>query len=187
MPKNLKLRDEGTWRNLTPIYGVGFPNGVISADVGSIYIDTNVSNGASSWIKKSGTGNTGWQVLEGDTGWRWITSLAPAGNVIAGSFAIRRTNNTVFIRGDNLTLNEANAVLVANATADIGSGFMPMENYEAISRISPTTYTPIVAFSVQPGSTTAGLRRFGSPNAAYSTAQWSTVRAWPTTLPGTPA
>ena len=57
------------------IHGTGFPNGVISAPVGSIYIDTAVTNGASSWIKKSGTGNTGWQVLEGDTGWRNVSSM----------------------------------------------------------------------------------------------------------------
>lgn len=171
--------------NRVELRGTGFPQGVVSAPVGTTYVDTNATNGAIEWKKATGTGNTGWIVSVGDTGWRWLTSLAPAGNVIAGSFAIRRTNNTVFIRGDNLTLSEANAVLVANATADIGSGFMPMENYEAISRISASTYVPTIAFSVQPGSTVAGLRRFGASNAAYSTAQWSTVRDWPTTLPGT--
>ena len=56
------------------LVGTGMPNGVVSAPVGSIYIDKNATNGASSWIKKSGTGNTGWQVLEGDTGWRNVSS-----------------------------------------------------------------------------------------------------------------
>jgi hypothetical protein len=74
MPKNLKLRDGSSWLNLTPIYGVGFPNGVVSASVGSIYIDTAVTNGASSWIKKSGTGNTGWVVEYGTDEWTYFNA-----------------------------------------------------------------------------------------------------------------
>jgi hypothetical protein len=81
------------------IQGVGFPNGVVTAPVGTIYVDTAVTNGASSWIKKSGTGNTGWAVLEGDTGWRDITSLYPndmaVSNVNDYGFLIRRVGDTV--------------------------------------------------------------------------------------------
>lgn len=50
--------------------GTGFPNGVVSAPVGSIYIDTNVTGGTISWSKASGTGSTG-----------WVKAIAATGNV----------------------------------------------------------------------------------------------------------
>lgn len=39
--------------------GTGFPNGVVTAPVGSIYVDKNLTCGALLWIKQTGTGNTG--------------------------------------------------------------------------------------------------------------------------------
>ena len=58
------------------ITGTGFPEGVVTAPVGQRYIDTAATNGAIEWIKASGTGNTGWQVVYGDTGWRSIVAAA---------------------------------------------------------------------------------------------------------------
>lgn len=49
--------------NLSPIYGTGFPNGVVAATPGRIYIDTNITNGIAIWYKKTGTGNTGYVPL----------------------------------------------------------------------------------------------------------------------------
>ena len=40
--------------------GTGFPNGVVSAPVGSIYIDKAITNGIAIWYKKTGTASTGW-------------------------------------------------------------------------------------------------------------------------------
>src|SRR5690606_17782210 len=60
---------------------------------------TAVTNGASSWIKKSGAGNTGWEVLEGDTGWRNVTSLYTDDIEVVNpndyGLYIRRVNNIV--------------------------------------------------------------------------------------------
>ena len=68
------------------------PNGVVTAPVGTTYVDEAVTNGALKWIKKSGTGNIGWEVLVGDTGWKIIPSVSKLGN----SFVkIRRVNNVV--------------------------------------------------------------------------------------------
>ena len=80
LPQSIATTSSPTFAGLTingTTYstGTGFPNGVVSAPVGSIYIDTAITNGASSWIKKSGTGNTGWIIDKGDTGWRDITAL----------------------------------------------------------------------------------------------------------------
>lgn len=74
------------------IRGTGSPEGRISAEIGTTYVDVNVTNGALKWIKESGNGNTGWQVLIGDTGWRTLNSVSRLGN----SFVkIRRVNNLV--------------------------------------------------------------------------------------------
>lgn len=74
------------------IHGRGMPNGTVAAPVGTTYVDETVTNGALKWIKKTGTGNTGWEVLIGDTGWKIIPSVSKLG----GSYVkIRRVNNVV--------------------------------------------------------------------------------------------
>ena len=55
--------------------GTGSPEGVVTANVGTEWTDTAGTNGAWKWMKKSGTGNTGWKVIDGDTGWRDVSSL----------------------------------------------------------------------------------------------------------------
>ena len=74
------------------IRGTGSPEGRITAEIGTTYVDVNVTNGALKWIKESGNGNTGWKVLIGDTGWRTLNSVSKLGN----SFVkIRSVNNLV--------------------------------------------------------------------------------------------
>ena len=74
------------------IHGTGMPNGTVSAPIGTTYVDMAVTNGALKWIKQSGTGNTGWKVLIGDTGWRTLNSVSRLGNSF---IKIRRVNNLV--------------------------------------------------------------------------------------------
>lgn len=78
------------------IHGTGMPNGTVSAPIGTTYVDTAVTNGALKWIKQAGTGNTGWKVLIGDTGWRTLNS---ASKLTDGSrtstIKLRRVNNLV--------------------------------------------------------------------------------------------
>ena len=84
----LKVLEAKNWE----IHGRGMPNGVVTAPVGTTYVDEAVTNGALKWIKKTGTGNTGWEVLIGDTGWKILPSVSKLGN----SFVkIRRVNNVV--------------------------------------------------------------------------------------------
>ena len=74
------------------IHGTGFPNGKVSAPIGTTYVDTNVTNGALKWIKRRGSGNEGWEVLSGDTGWRNLNIVSKLG----GSYLkVRRKNDTV--------------------------------------------------------------------------------------------
>lgn len=68
------------------------PNGKVTAPVGTTYVDTNATNGALKWIKRTGADNQGWEVLTGDTGWRTLNIVSKLG----GSYLkIRRKNDTV--------------------------------------------------------------------------------------------
>ena len=88
LDKRLKVLEAKQWE----IHGRGMPNGVVTAPVGTTYVDEAVTNGALKWIKKTGTGNTGWEVLIGDTGWKILPSVSKLGN----SFVkVRRVNNVV--------------------------------------------------------------------------------------------
>jgi hypothetical protein len=88
LDNRLKRLEAKNWE----IHGRGMPNGVVTAPVGTTYVDEAVTNGALKWIKKTGTGNTGWEVLIGDTGWKIIPSVSKLG----GSYVkIRRVNNVV--------------------------------------------------------------------------------------------
>lgn len=78
--------------NQWEIHGTGMPNGVVEAEIGMTYIDKNKTNGAFKWIKTTNGGNTGWEVLTGDTGWRTLKSVSRLGN---SYIKIRRVNNLV--------------------------------------------------------------------------------------------
>ena len=78
--------------NQYEIHGTGMPNGVVEAEIGTTYVDKNKTNGALKWIKTADGGNTGWEVLIGDTGWRTLNSVSRAGNSF---IKIRRVNNLV--------------------------------------------------------------------------------------------
>lgn len=74
------------------IHGTGFPNGKVTAPVGTTYVDTAVTNGALKWIKRTGDNNQGWEVLTGDTGWRTLNITSKLGNSF---LKVRRKNDTV--------------------------------------------------------------------------------------------
>ena len=74
------------------IHGTGMPNGKVTAPVGTTYVDTAVTSGALKWIKRQGSGNQGWEVLTGDTGWRTLNIKSKLGNSF---LKIRRKNDVV--------------------------------------------------------------------------------------------
>ena len=74
------------------IHGTGFPNGKVTAPVGTTYVDTNVTSGALKWIKRRGNDNQGWEILLGDTGWRNLNIVSKLGS---SYLKVRRKNDTV--------------------------------------------------------------------------------------------
>ena len=82
--------------NRYEIHGTGMPNGVVEAEIGTTYVDKNKTNGALKWIKTTNGGNTGWEVLIGDTGWRTLNSISKLKDGSKTSYIkIRRVNNLV--------------------------------------------------------------------------------------------
>lgn len=86
--------------NQYEIHGTGMPNGKVTAPVGTTYVDTAVTNGALKWIKRSGAGNQGWEVLTGDTGWRTLNIRSKLGSSF---LKVRRKNDTVMYQFGGLS------------------------------------------------------------------------------------
>ena len=74
------------------LIGTGMPNGKVEGKLGQTYVDTAKTNGALKWIKRTPSGNTGWAVLDGDTGWKTLNSTSKLG---ASYVKARRINDIV--------------------------------------------------------------------------------------------
>ena len=74
------------------LIGEGMPNGKVDGTIGQTYVDTKKTNGALKWIKRTPSGNQGWLVLDGDTGWKKLNVLSKLGN---SYMQVRRVNDTV--------------------------------------------------------------------------------------------
>lgn len=80
--------------------GAGMPNGKVEGTLGQTYVDTNKTNGALKWIKRTSSGNQGWAILDGDTGWKLLPSVSKLG----GSYVrVRRVNETVYYQFGGLS------------------------------------------------------------------------------------
>ena len=79
------------------IRGTGSPEGRITAEIGTTYIDTAKTNGALKWIKATDGGNTGWKVVEGDTGWVLGWQYDTKKDVI-NKLYFRRINDVVHVK-----------------------------------------------------------------------------------------
>lgn len=156
--------------------GVGSPEGAVVALPGSYYTDTAGTNGAWRWLKKTGSGVTGWFVESGDTGQRTVSASLLAANGYTGGFlVINRTGDLVSWTAQGVTRASGGAGY--QRVYDIPAGFRPCSLMTTYFR----TLTG-VAFGYISGAevtiNTPGV------NESFS-ATWATADAWPTTLPGT--
>lgn len=88
----LPASGQNTSTSSSELTGTGMPNGRVNGTLGQTYVDTAKTNGALKWIKRTASGNQGWAVLDGDTGWKNINILSKLGN---SYLQVRRVNNTV--------------------------------------------------------------------------------------------
>lgn len=185
--------------------GAGSPQGVVAASPGTYYTDTLGSFGAWRWLKTSGTGTTGWEVVVGDTGWRDVSSLLQSGLEKATTLGwcdLRRVNNEVEFTA-RLQVSEGS---LAGVSRGVLISLMPLSEESGFA-VSPP-YTPVGATYVNAlpndighvvGAFTAsgnlealnGGRAGTDPWAVGDVmlvrAKWTTHSPWPTSLPGTPA
>ena len=89
---NLPTSSQNAPTSSSELIGEGMPNGKVDGTIGQTYVDTKKTNGALKWIKRTPSGNQGWAVLDGDTGWKNINILSKLGN---SYLQVRRVNNTV--------------------------------------------------------------------------------------------
>lgn len=160
----------------------GSPEGKVTAPVGSIYTDTVATNGAIRWIKTSGTGNTGWKVEYGDTGWRDITSLMTSSPAIVmgtgAKIAIRRTGGSVFFR----VIGQATMGGMFGNIVAAQPGLRPDLDTNSPAAKGASFRNTRFWIRLEDGTRDVVLVESGR---AVET-MWSTTEAWPATLPGTP-
>lgn len=161
--------------------GAGSPYGSVTpASAGIYYTDTAGTTGAWRWMS-TGTTNTSWVVVFGDTGWRDVTATFQAGQTAtAGRLLIRRVPQFVLIQFDALSIPTAGG----NTFVTLPLGFEydspvnavllePSATVQALGNYATTTQ-----IRVAPGKTVSGLKTYMSAPAKP---------AWPITLPGTSA
>jgi hypothetical protein len=104
--------------------GTGRPEGVVTAAVGTYYTDTAATLGAIRWVKANGVGNTGWQVVYGDTGTRNVSSLLLTANgYTGGTLNLARVGGLVYLTAVSLT--RATVGVGYQRILDIPVGFRP--------------------------------------------------------------
>ena len=89
---NLPAYSQNATTSSSELIGEGMPNGKVDGTIGQTYVDTKKTNGALKWIKRTPSGNQGWAVLDGDTGWKTLNSTSKLGN---SSVKARRINDIV--------------------------------------------------------------------------------------------
>ena len=89
---NLPASSQNAPTSSSELIGEGMPNGKVDGTIGQTYVDTKKTNGALKWIKRTPSGNQGWAVLDGDTGWKTLNSASKLGN---SSVKARRINDIV--------------------------------------------------------------------------------------------
>lgn len=104
---------------VTSLRGSVAPEGNVVGNPGDVYAsdDLAATQGRSLWFKASGTGDTGWILVAGDTGWRDISATMINGWV--GTLAVRRTESVVEYR----LLDADDTAATADVVAPIPTGF----------------------------------------------------------------
>lgn len=159
--------------------GTSQPEGVVAAPIGSRYVNTAGSQGAVEWLKKTGSGNTGWLLLAGDTGWRDISaSINRRSTATVYVASLRRTGDVVDLYIDmKMPTNETSPYQLYTLPV----GFRPSFNRHGLlhdNREGAADSTSVFA---------DGTVDLYAPNQDVRdrwNGTWTTEDAWPTSLPG---
>ncbi|MDY5786567.1 MAG: hypothetical protein SPK16_10855, partial [Corynebacterium sp.] len=163
--------------DLQVMTGKGSPHGKVAAPQGTLYIDTEATNGALQW--KNIDGAKQWVCVVGDTGWRNIGRTKG----LKVDVLIRRIGFTVFLAPQGVSWDiEAGA---NNSTLRIFDGFRSSTRTSILFMSQTNTVGRILA---KPADLNLYVTTTGA--SAWSEAcgaSYMTADHWPLTLPGTPA
>lgn len=120
--------------------GTGSPQGVVTAPVGTTYIDTNATGGVVEYTKMTGLGNTGWDITKGDT---YVVNV-PLANGVTGSLFIRRQNYTVNIWGTGIVPNTTNSINIL--AAPLHPGYWPRNTRNVPAAVASISRTANLAY-----------------------------------------
>jgi hypothetical protein len=178
------------------IIGQGSPEGVRTAPVGSYYTDTNQAQGAVRWFKATGTGNTGWKCIQGDTGWcplaAWNASQVMTNGALnaawtpravaqAGGIWVRRVGSTVQCYMTNLAVATANS---SAAPVVVPAGFVSSQPAASDSVARYTSANAANLFYMSHAlSRGSNLTTAVGDYIVGGLLVWLTDQAWPTVLP----
>lgn len=174
--------------------GTGSPEGVVTAPVGSQWIDTAATTGAIKWIKATGTGNTGWVVQYGDTGLRNVSALLPAAHLALNPNAvasIRRVGSLVTLFYSTGSSPTATGLQTLTDGTTVPSGF----RFDKTASGRTPTGTMLVGSSGAGSSISLYMSTTSAINSAthvsgtavQGSISWTTDDAWPASLPGSAA
>lgn len=153
--------------------GTGSPEGVVTAPVGSIRFQTDSTVGVTHWRKATGSGNTGWVVLAGDTGYRNVSADILAVNGFTGGTAyLWRAAGYCSLTAYGLTRASGGAGQFYTLPTGFRASALPVY---------------IRSYSNNSGfvsGTQAYINMAGTSESGISFT-WPTSDAWPTSLPGT--
>lgn len=146
------------------IRGTGAPGGRIAAEIGTTYVDVNVTNGALKWIKTTDDGNTGWKVVEGDTG--WVLGWQEDRDNYTNRMYLRRINDVVHVKFEP-KINTSTISHSTNLILDLGSygsddnlsidGFKPVDDVvQTIFKTSSDIYSETAGAENSEGSQGTG-------------------------------
>lgn len=124
------------------IRGTGSPEGRITAEIGTTYIDTAKTNGALKWIKATADGNTGWKVVEGDTGWVLGWQYDTKKDVI-NKLYFRRINDVVHVKFEpkiNTSTISPEANLFLNNGSDESEDDLSIQGFQPVDDIVQTIF-----------------------------------------------
>ncbi len=153
--------------------GTGFPEGVVTAPPGDEYTDTAGTAGARKWLKATGTGNTGWVLLNGDTGERNVATAVGTSGATGVVARLRREGAFV-----HLYISFTTPASVANAFTvyNVPVGFRPV-----VSELGPNTNSGKSVTYASTGDVTMTGTLASTVERIH--AVWTTADAWPATLP----
>lgn len=183
LPKkgDVLVYDGTKWASLNIGYfsGAGGPEGQVAAPVASRYTDTDNTLGALEWVKASGTGNTGWLLVAGDTGLRNISTLVDKrNNGVVNAAQLRRSNNIVDVYFD---LKMPTSIASPYTLLQLPIGFRPpFDRYGGLQDNNESA----AASTLVAANGNCQLFTIVSAKSDRWTGTWITRDPWPTALPG---